>query len=144
MNIQGIVRQLPLFEPPIDPALLLKATAVGLDIGAVLNDMNAPLPLYRFTFMLQRALELCNEVKALGNALLSALEKKDAEGLALLRSSNELVMLDAVREVKTKQVDEAQATWDSLQESRHVVEERKKYYEKLISEENSYKKSMNK
>jgi len=39
MNIEGVVRQLPLFEPPIDPALLVKAVAAGLDIGAVLNDM---------------------------------------------------------------------------------------------------------
>jgi hypothetical protein len=134
MNIQGVVRQLPLFEPPIDPALLVKATAAGLDIGAVLNDMNAPMPLYRFTFMIQRAIELCNEVKMLGGALLSALEKKDAEVLALLRSSHELSLLDAVRLVRAKQVDEAQATWESLQESRHVVEERQKYYQGLVND----------
>ena len=41
----------------------------------------APLPLYRFNVMVQKALELCSEVRALGNALLSALEKKDAEQL---------------------------------------------------------------
>ncbi len=29
MNIEGVVRQLPLFEPPIDPALLVKAAAAG-------------------------------------------------------------------------------------------------------------------
>jgi len=58
MNIEGVVRQLPLFEPPIDPALLVKAAAAGLDIGSVLNDMNAPMPLYRFTFMIQRALNM--------------------------------------------------------------------------------------
>lgn len=131
MNIAGVVRQLPLFEPPIDPALLVKAVAAGLDIGAVLNDMNAPLPLYRFTFMIQRAIELCNEVKALGAALLTALEKKDVEALALLRSSNALIMLDAVRHVKAQQIDETQAAWDALKESRHVVEERQTYFAKL-------------
>jgi len=134
MNIQGVVRQLPLFEPPIDPALLVKASAAGLDIGAVLNDMNAPMPLYRFTFMIQRAIELCNEVKTLGSALLATLEKKDAEALALLRSSHELILLDAIRLVRTNQVDEAQATWDSLQESKHVVEERCDYYQGLLKD----------
>src|SRR4029079_7556520 len=59
MNIDGIERQLPLFEPPIDPALLVKATAAGLDIAAVLADLEAPLPLYRFNVMLQKAVELC-------------------------------------------------------------------------------------
>ena len=30
MNIEGVVRQLPLFEPPIDPALLVAAGAAGV------------------------------------------------------------------------------------------------------------------
>jgi hypothetical protein len=132
MNIEGIVRQLPLFEPPIDPALLVKATAAGLDIGTVLSDMNAPMPLYRFTFVLQRALELCNEVKSLGTALLSALEKKDAEALALLRSNHELMMMDEVKKVKENQIEEALKTWEGLKESKKLLEERKNYYQKLI------------
>jgi hypothetical protein len=47
MNLDGVERSLPLFEPPIDPALLVKAAAAGLDIAAVLSDIEAPLPLYR-------------------------------------------------------------------------------------------------
>ncbi len=47
MNIEGVVRQLALFEPPIDPGALVKAVAAGVDIGAALADLNAPLPLYR-------------------------------------------------------------------------------------------------
>jgi hypothetical protein len=41
MDIQGQGRQLPLFEPPIDPALLVRAQAAGLSIGAVLQDISA-------------------------------------------------------------------------------------------------------
>jgi hypothetical protein len=33
LNIQGIFRRLALFEPPIDPALLARAAAAGLDIA---------------------------------------------------------------------------------------------------------------
>ena len=32
MNIEGVARQLPLFEPPIDPALLVRAAAAGIDL----------------------------------------------------------------------------------------------------------------
>ena len=134
MNIEGAVQQLPLFEPPIDPGALIKATAAGLDLGAALNDLNASLPLYRFSFMIQKALELCSEVKSLGAALLSALEKKDAEALALLRSSNELVMLDKVRSVRAQQIEEATKSQEAIAESRKAVEERVTYYEKLISD----------
>ncbi len=134
MNIEGVVRQLPLFEPPIDPAVLVKAAAAGLDIGAALSDMNAPLPLYRFTFMVQRALEFCAEVKALGAALTAALEKRDAEALALLRSGHERATLDQVRLVKASQIDEALRAKEALDEAKKVIEERKAYYEKLVKD----------
>ena len=134
MNIEGVVRQLPLFEPPIDPALLAKAAASGLDIGSVLNDTSAPMPLYRFSFMIQRALEICNELKSLGNAMLSALEKKDAEAFALLRSSHELIMLDQVRMIKEQQIEEALQTKQGLEESRKIIEERRNYYQQLIND----------
>ena len=73
-NIEGVFRDLPLYEPPIDPLLLIRARAAGLDINSVLTELYAPLPNYRFSFTLQKALELCGELKSLGGALLSALE----------------------------------------------------------------------
>jgi hypothetical protein len=93
MNIEGQVQQLPRFEPPIDPALLVRARAAGLSLADVLNDVTASLPNYRFSVMLQKAGELASEVRNLGAALLSVLEKKDAEGLATLRSGQELQLL---------------------------------------------------
>src|SRR5205823_2143059 len=72
MNIEGVVRQLALFELPIEPGALVKAVAAGVDISSALADLNAPLPLYRFNVLLQKANEVCNDVKMLGSALLSA------------------------------------------------------------------------
>jgi hypothetical protein len=48
------------------------------------------------------------------DVLLGALEKGDAEALARLRSTHEIDLLTAVREVKQAQVREAQATLDGL------------------------------
>jgi hypothetical protein len=47
------------------------------------------LPNYRFSIMLQKANELVAEVRTLGAALLSVLEKRDAETLSTLRSGQE-------------------------------------------------------
>jgi hypothetical protein len=132
MNLEGVVRQLPLFEPPIDPALLVKAAAAQLDIGAVLGDLNAPLPQYRFTFMIARALEICAEVRALGAAMLSALERRDAEAFAVLRSNHEQIIHNQVRLIKIVQIDEAQRMKEALDESKKVVEERRSYHEQLV------------
>lgn len=129
MNIQGVVRQLPLFEPPIDPALLVKAAAAGIDLGSVIADLAvAPAP-YRFQQLSQKALEFCGEVRALGDKLLAALEKSDAEGLSLLRSAQEINVLQAVREVRKQQIREANESWASLEKSRDLAQQKKTFYE---------------
>jgi hypothetical protein len=129
MTIEGKVRYLPLFQPPIEPGLLVRAAAAGVDISSALNDLNAPLPNYRFHIMLQRVVDLCADVRNLGAALLSALEKRDAEELALLRSSHEVNLLKAVRQAKERQIKEAEETLNALQKSKEAAVERKIYYE---------------
>jgi hypothetical protein len=129
LNIEGVFRQLPLFAPPIDPLALIKAFAAGLDINAALADLNAPLPNYRFSVTLQKANELAGDVRSLGSALIAALEKKDAEELARLRQSHEMALLNAVREVKKQQIDDAQLVIDGLTRSRELAEIRRDYYD---------------
>lgn len=131
MNIEGVVRQLPMFEPPIDPALLVKAAAMGIDLGSVLNDMNAPLPHYRFATMLQKAQELCADLKGLGQSLLAAMEKRDAEEMALLRSTHEINLLASLRQIKEQQIEEAKQTLEGLQQSRKVIAIRHDYYKNI-------------
>jgi hypothetical protein len=128
LNIQGVFQQLPLFEPPIDPALLVAATAAGIDLGSALGDLSAPPPLYRFNVLLEKANAFCAEVKSLGAQLLAALEKSDAEQVALLRSGNEIALLQAMRDVKNSQVAEATQAIDSLSKSQAVIQLREIYY----------------
>ena len=129
MNIEGQVRQLPLFEPPIDPALLVRAQAAGLSLANVLNEISVSLPNYRFAVMLQKANEVVAEVRNLGVGLLSALEKRDAEAVSTLRSGQELRLLQALRDIRVNQIDEAKANSVALQESRNIADARKQYYE---------------
>jgi hypothetical protein len=53
VNIEGVFQRVPLFEPPIDPALLVRAAAEGLDVADIVAGINQPLPLVRFTYLLQ-------------------------------------------------------------------------------------------
>jgi hypothetical protein len=134
MNMDGTVRQLPLFEPPIDPMLLVEAVAHGLDIGSVLNDLYAPLPRYRFSFMLQQALAMCNEVRSLGSTLLSVLEKRDAEKLSALRAEQETQLLEQVRANKKLLIDEAEQSQQALENTARMVSARIDYYENLLAQ----------
>lgn len=131
MNIAGVVRSLPLFQPPIDPAMLVRAAAAGIDIGTALADQ-ASVGHYRFSTMHGRAQALAGTVRSLGQGLLSALEKRDAEALALLRQTHEAALLAAVRDVREQQLDEAREALEGLRKSQRVVEARHAYYERLI------------
>ncbi|WP_372950608.1 neuraminidase-like domain-containing protein [Mariniphaga sp.] len=128
MNIEGVVRTLPLFQPPIDPAMLVRAAAAGMDLSSILSDMNAELPNYRFNFILQKAIEITNEVKSLGSALLQALEKRDEEALSLLRSAHEQKVLNAVLTVKEKQVDDAKESLASVKKLKELTQLKYEYY----------------
>jgi hypothetical protein len=131
-NIEGAHRRLPLFEPRIDPALLVQAVAAGLDLTSVLNETFAPPTPYRFSMALGLAEELCAEVKSFGAALLSALEKRDAEDLSRLRSTQEVSLLKLIGEFKQRQLDEVQANLTALRQSRSSVEVRYRHYQRLL------------
>lgn len=132
MNIEGEVRQLPLFEPPIDPGMLVRARAAGIDLSSALADLSAPLPHYRFAVMLQKSYGLNQTVRGLGSALLSALEKNDAEALSILRTNQEVAVLEALREMKKLALEEAEYSLEAAQRSLAVVELRRDYYDSLI------------
>jgi hypothetical protein len=132
LNIEGIERKLPFTDPPIDPELLIRATAAGLDLGDVISGLYAPPPHYRYGILSARASELASEAKALGAAMLSAMEKRDAEHLAQLRSSNEISMLKLVKEVRTLQITEAERNLDALRGSRRSVSTRYNQYQRLL------------
>ncbi len=117
-DINGVFRQLPLFQPPIDPALLVEAVAAGLSISSVLNDLASPMPNYRFNYLLQKALELCTELKSLGGAFVSAKEKGDSESYAQLKAGHDTAIQNLVMSVRQKQLDEANAALDALEQSR--------------------------
>lgn len=134
-NIQGVVRNLPLFEPPIDPALLVDAVANGVNIDSVLDDLNTPMPNYRFYYLLQKALELCGELKSMGGAVLSAIEKKDNEAVALIRAKHENSLHNLVMEIKKHQLEEAAKSLEGLEQNRKSPEHRMNYYLQLIGED---------
>jgi hypothetical protein len=122
MNIQGVVRQLPLFEPPLDPGLLARAAAAGVDLGSVIAGLNAPPPQHRFRVLLGRALRLAEELRSFGAATLSVLERKDAEGLAALRASGETALQESGREIRKKQVRQVEEELGQLALEREHVE----------------------
>jgi hypothetical protein len=81
-----------------------------LSLANVLNDLNAPMPNYRFQYRLQKALEFCAELRSMGRRFLSLRERKDVLALELLKSMHENSMHRLVMEVRKLQAEEANKT----------------------------------
>ena len=136
-NINGVVQQLPLFSPPLNIGELVQAAASGISISSVLNSMNSSLSNYRFLPLMQKALEMCNELKALGQEYLSAREKGDGEALQVLRAHHETVVSNLVLQVKQDQLNEANATLDGLNTNRLSPVTRLTQYLTILGQDSS-------
>jgi hypothetical protein len=134
-DINGVFRVLPLYEPPLDVGQLVAATAAGLSLRSVLNDLNAPIPNYKFPILLAKALELCGELKALGGAFLSAKEKGDGEALSILRQRHDRGVQDLLMDQRKLALKEAQANLDALVSSRAKPEYQLRHTLKLLGQD---------
>ncbi|TXK74415.1 neuraminidase-like domain-containing protein [Mesonia sp. K4-1] len=147
LNIAGEERTLALFEPPIDPGAIIAALVNGASLGSAISGITAPLPYYRFRYLLNNCFALIQEVKGLGQSMLSALEKADSDELVLLREQHQQSVLEAVRQVKIKAVEEAEQSFRALQSQLDNVKYREQFYRNrkyTIAEEENYIKGMQK
>jgi hypothetical protein len=119
-NIQGVERQLALFDARIDPGLLIKARAAGVDIGSVLTDLQAALPNYRFTFLYGQALDFVNAVRAYGTSLLGAIEKSDGAALAVLQQTIQQQLQTDTDEIFEWQIEKARHDLEALEQARAI------------------------
>jgi hypothetical protein len=131
-NLQGQVIQLPLFDPPIDPGMLVKAAAAGIDVGSIVSGLNQPIGPVRSLPLIQKALELANEVRNFGASLLSALEKGDGEHLSALRQDGDVTLQTSQRDVRFLQLQQAKESTQVLLRSRATTLERYTYYLSLL------------
>ncbi|MEO0604915.1 MAG: hypothetical protein AAF211_26015, partial [Myxococcota bacterium] len=130
MNIDGIVRKLPLFEPGIDPGALIAAIAGGASLES-LQSTQYVSPHVRFRTMLGMARNVAQHAQRLADALQQALQNQDAEELVRLRQVHEVQIAELTDDVRRLQVDSARVNRSAREESKAVVEERLQHYEGL-------------
>ncbi|BDG77058.1 MULTISPECIES: neuraminidase-like domain-containing protein [Wolbachia] len=119
---------LPLFDSPIDPNQRVAETSSG-------NNIKIPdqsIPHYRFSYMISYAKSIVETVIQFGNELLSALEKKDTETLAVLYNKQEGIMANLITSIKEKIIEALKKEKDGLNESLLNAKNRQSHYERLI------------
>lgn len=135
LDIDGKPRKLRLWDPRLDPGALIQATSETGGIASILASFSEPLPRQRFSYLLQKALELCNELKTLSGSFLSIIERKETETLQVLRAQHDRELQSFFIDMKKKQRVEAEKTVDHLQELRKSAVTRMSFYRALTGDD---------
>ena len=86
----------------------------------------------RFQLLVQKGGRNRQEVKSLGNNLLSAMEKEDGEAMAILRAKHERVVMEMVEHVRYAQLQEAIKSKEGLLQTLALAVQRYTYYERQL------------
>ena len=132
MNIEGQVRTLALFQPPVNPLDLVKAAAADSNILSVASESATDVPAYRFTSSIAFARQIAQTVVSFGAALLASLEKQDAEGLSQLQTAQAGQILDMTTMSRQLRIDELNETIAGLNETLQAAQNRLAHYTNLI------------
>jgi len=132
MNISGQTRQLALYEPPLDVRALVRAAAAGHQPAGVGPVRDTVVPPYRFRTVLRLAKELTDQLVRFGAALLSALERRDGEALAVLQQGQAVALLEMSSQVREQQIKALTGTVAALQSTQRSAQDRARYFDGLI------------
>jgi len=131
MNIAGVRRSLELFSPEIDPRLLVRMKARGLTLDDVLNSTAGNLPPYRFTYLIEKARQYAGTLQSFGSQLQSAIEKRDAEELGLLRTVHEQNLLKMRSRMVEMEIEAAEDALENLRRQQTAIDYRIQYFSTL-------------
>ena len=132
LDITGQKRELALFAPEIDPALLGRIRAEGLTLEEILDATSGDLPPYRFLFLVDRARAFASSLSGFGGALLAALEKKDAEELSRLRLVHQKNLSQMTTQMRRLEIDSAEQGVATARGRLEAADYRVEFYQRLL------------
>lgn len=133
LTLSGKKDELPLFQPALNPASLLSALASGEGLSENVGTQTSAIPYYRFEVMIEKAKSMAGMVINLGQSLLAALEKKDAQQLSQTYTNNEQSILQLSLSVREADVQAAKHNVAALQKNLVGAQNRLEHYESLTS-----------
>ncbi|KAK5654044.1 hypothetical protein OQA88_7722 [Cercophora sp. LCS_1] len=135
-DIDGHVRSLALWEPPLDPGALVRAYAAagGATPGSITDSVSVlkTPPNCRFTRLHQLAVAQGEKVKTLGLTILRLRRRKDAAELALLRAEQARETTRYMRDLAALEIDEADKELEVIRGNREAAEERMRFFLQLL------------
>ncbi|GAX61563.1 superfamily I DNA and RNA helicases and helicase subunit [Candidatus Scalindua japonica] len=128
-NFAGMKRTLPTYGTILSPELALAQVAGGGDLELIPDE--AP-PIYRYSYVIERAKYFITVAQQMDSKLLTALEKEDAEAYGLLKAEQHQKTANANIKLQELRVREAESTTELADLQREKAEVSIDYFLGLI------------
>ena len=135
LNIDGQLLSLPLFDAPIEPLALLAPRRAGGDSSRPGSAGKLTVPHYRFAVMMNKANAGVEMLMQLGNALHSALERKDSVQLEALQQEQQYNLLTQFTlGIQQESIELSVASQAALAVSKAAAQLRVDHYTPLVTQ----------
>ncbi|WP_158557937.1 hemopexin repeat-containing protein [Spongiactinospora gelatinilytica] len=134
LDIMGVSRPIPLFDPPLDVMALVRGAAGGDTADVAAAAAAVPVPAYRFEVVYQRARDLADRLRQLGADLLDVIDRRDNEELSRLQNRQDGEILALTTQLKETEVKIAEEGLAEARDAKAAAENRVAYYKKLVDE----------
>lgn len=126
-DINGEIRELPLYQPRIDPWLVIEADMAGYNLKDLLvNTIN--INGLKFEAQVAFVTELINTASSLNSELLLTIQQKESKALETLREKHQNSVLNGSRQILRMQIESAENTLSELERTLAASEFRRDYY----------------
>ncbi|MBW3634146.1 MAG: hypothetical protein KY456_14065, partial [Chloroflexi bacterium] len=129
-NIAGMRRAVLTYAPGADPAGLVQAAAAGEDIEAAVPS--EPPPIYRFSYLIERARYYADVARQLESQLLNAFEREDQEKYTLDKARQDQALARGNKTLHDLRVKEATDGVTLAQLQRYRASFQKEHFSSLV------------
>jgi len=132
LSLDGQPLHLPLYAEPMDPSEIQRRQYAGDGLRGSSNGSSNSDSMYRFPVVIDKARMALSNVINFGHALQSALERQDAEAMALLVQSQQQIVLQQTRQIQEKNLESLEASLEAIVLAKTGAQSNKSYYSGLL------------
>jgi Tc toxin complex TcA C-terminal TcB-binding domain len=133
-NFAGVQRNLELYATPVDPTKLAKQAAAGdiLDLEQFIPS--TPPPIYRYSFLLERAKYLVSVAQQLEGSMLAAIEKGEEAEYSLMKAKQDVRLERSNVVLQNLQVKESEDGQTLAMKQKDRAEFQRSHFDGLLDE----------
>ncbi len=131
-NFAGMKRELQHYATPVDPRRLVQqAASGGIDFDPLIPL--SPPPVYRYSFLLERAKYLVSVAQQFENSMLSVLEKSDFEDYSMMKARQDIRLERSNVTLQGLRVKEASDSVKLAEKQKERAEFQQSHFDDLVS-----------